>query len=241
MRSTEKLVAVLIVALAAWAVLMTLATGFRGSQSNRILLVQLGTDAAALNRAVQANSSSDREGVAYNVQMVVRNTYMDFVFIPLYWLAFVGLAFLAGKLGQRVLALCAAASITVAAIADVLENQAILIAMNVKSFTDAVAVDVSEFSQAKWAFFFLAAVLLGLAIALNRRTSSMRRATGAIFVAAGFFGILGISRYLVSLDFAIVMINLGVLLVAVALLLTLWKFYRSIRSLGHLEHAHRHA
>ncbi len=82
MRSTEKLVAVLIVALAGWAVLMTVTTGFRGSQSNRILLVQLGTDAASLNRAVEANGSSDREGIAHNVQMVVRNTYMDFCLHP---------------------------------------------------------------------------------------------------------------------------------------------------------------
>jgi hypothetical protein len=241
MRSTEKLVAVLIVALAAWAALMMFATGFQGSQSNRILLVQLGTDATALNRAVEANGFTDREGIAHNIQMVVRNTYLDFVFIVLYWLAFVGLAYLAGKLGQRALALCAAASITVAAIADVLENQAILVAMNVKSFTDAVAVDISEFSQSKWAFFFMGAVLLGLSMALNRRTSSMRRATGGVFIAAGFFGILGIARYLVSLGFAIMMINLGLLLTAVALLLTLWKFYQSIQSLGHLEHAHRHA
>lgn len=241
MRSTEKLVAVLIVALAAWAVLMALTTSFQGGQSNRILLVELGSDAATLNQAVQGNGKSDRDAVAHNIQMVVRNTYMDFFFVLFYWSAFVGLAYLAGKFGQRALALCAAVSITAAAIADALENQAILVAMNVRSFTDAVAVDISEFSQAKWVFFFLASVLLGLSMAMNRRTSFMRRATGGIFVAAGFVGLLGIARYLVSLGFAIMMINLGLLLVALALLLTLWKFYQSIRSLGHLEHAHRHA
>ncbi len=179
--------------------------------------------------------------MAHNIQMVVRNTYMDFCFILLYWFTFVGLTYLAGKLGQRILALSAAISISVAAVADLLENHAILVAMSVKSFTDAVAVDISEYSQAKWAFFFLAAVLLGLSIALNHRTSAMRRATGGIFIAAGFFGILGISRYLVSLNFAMVMINLAVLLVAVALLLMLWKLFQSIRSLSNVEHGHRRA
>jgi hypothetical protein len=240
MRSTEKLVAILILALAAWAALMAIATGFQGSQSNRILLVELGTDAASLNQAVQANGKNDRDGIAHNIQMVVRNTYMDYLFILLYWLAFVGLSYLASRLGQRALALCAALCITVAAIADLLENQAILVAMGVKTFTDAVAVDISEFSQFKWVFFFLAAVLLGLSMALNHRTSTIRRATGGAFIAAGVLGILGIARYLVSLGFAIVMINLSLLLVAVALLLTLWKLYQSIKSLGHLEHSHRH-
>ncbi len=53
MRSTEKFVAILVLALVAWAVLMALATSFQGSQSNRILLVELGTDAVSLNQAVQ--------------------------------------------------------------------------------------------------------------------------------------------------------------------------------------------
>lgn len=241
MRSTEKVVAILIVALAAWAVLMTVATSFQGSQSNRILLVELGGDAASLKLAVQASEMKDVAGIAHNIQMVVRNTYMDFVFIVLYWAAFVGLSYLAGMLGQRILAMCAALCISFAALADLLENHAILIAMGVTNFTDAVAVDISEYSQSKWIFFFLAAALLGLSMALNRHTSAMRRATGAVFIAAGFFGVLGIARYRVSVDFAIVMVNLAMLLIAVALLLTLWKLYQSLRSLSHLEHAHRHA
>lgn len=241
MRTTEKLVAILILGLAAWAVLMTLATNFRGSQSNRILLVELGSDAASLDQAVQANGQTDRDGVAHNIRMVVRNTYMDFVFIVLYWLTFVFLTYLAGVLGQRALAMCATLCISFAAIADVLENQSILVAMGVTNFTDAVAVDISEYSQFKWAFFFLATVLLGLAIALNRHTSTIRRATGGIFIASGVIGILGIVRYRVSLDFAIVMINIAVALFAAALLLTLWKLYQSLKELGHREdtrHAH---
>ena len=244
MRTIEKTVAILIVALAAWAILMSLATSFRGSQSNRILLVELGSDAASLNLAVQADGSSDRDGVAHNIRMMVRNTYLDFVFILLYWLTFVSLAGLAGLLGQRILAVFAALAISFAAIADLLENHAILVAMGVGDFTDPVAVDISECSQAKWAFFFLASVLLGLAFALNRRSSTMRRATGGIFVAGGAFGILGIARYGVELEFAIIMINIGLALVAVALLLSLWKLVQSLKALGQHEdahHVHAHA
>ena len=244
MRSTEKLVAILILALAAWAILMSLATSFQGSQSNRILLVELGSDAASLNLAVQAGGRAGTEGIRHNIRMVVRNTYMDFVFIVLYWLTFVGLSYLAGLLGQRVLAMCATLCISFAAIADVLENHAILIAMGVSPFTDPVAVDISEYSQFKWACFFVATVLLGLAIALNSRTSRMRRVAGGIFIAGGVFGILGITRYRVSLDFAMVMINIGILLLAVGLLLTLWKLFQSLRELnhnGHTHHTHAHA
>jgi hypothetical protein len=244
MRSTEKLVAILILMLAAWAILMSLATSFQGSQSNRILLVELGSDAASLNLAVQAGGKTDTEGIGHNIRIVVRNTYMDFVFIVLYWLTFVGLSYLAALLGQRVLAICATLCISFAALADVLENHAILIAMGVSPFTDPVAVDISEYSQFKWACFFLATVLLGLAIALNSHTSRMRRVAGGIFVASGVFGILGIARYRVSLDFAMVMINIGILLLAVALLLTVWKLFQSLKELnhnGHTHHAHVHA
>ncbi|HZD30555.1 MAG TPA: hypothetical protein VE779_02740 [Candidatus Angelobacter sp.] len=244
MRKTEKIVAILIVVLATWSALMMAVTSFQGSQSNRILLVELGSDATTLARAVQANGTNDHNGVAHNIQMVVRNTYLDFVFILLYWSTVVGLCYLAAKFGQRVLAVCAAVSITAAAIADLLENDSILVAMHVKDFTDAVAVDIWEYAQAKWMFFFLAVLLLGLAIALNLRTSNERRITGYIFVASGVFGLMGIVRNSVSLGFAFMMINLAVGLFAIALLLTLWKFYHSLKELGELEHsprAHAHA
>jgi hypothetical protein len=103
--------------------------------------------------------------------------------------------------------------------------------MRVKAFTDPVAVDISEFSQWKWAFFFLASLFLGLAIAVNHRVSILRRTSGGIFIAAGLVGILGISRYRVSLDFAMWLMNLGLLLFVAALLLTLWKLYLSINEL----------
>ena len=229
MRATEKIVAIMIVALSVWALLMQVSTSFQGNGSDRILRVELGSDAASLSQAVAGNP-------AHNRHMVVRNTYMDFVFILLYWLTVLSLAFLAGRMGRRFLAACAGLCISVAAISDLFENGAILAAMRVNPFTDPVAVDISEFSQWKWAFFFLASLFLGLAIAMNHRVSVMRRTSGGIFIAAGLVGILGISRYRVSLDFAMWLINLGMLLFAAALLLTLWKLYLSIKELNHVEH-----
>ena len=237
MRTTEKVVAIFVIALSFWAILMMVATSFQGSHSNRILLVELGADAASLNEAVQAAGKGDREGIAHNIQMVIRNTYMDLVFILLYWLTFVSLAYLAGILGQRLLAVCSAVCISFAAVADLLENHSILVAMHVKTFTDAVAVDISEYSQVKWLFFFLAALLLGLAAALNRRTSDLRRITGGVFIAAGLCGLLGVSRSRVSFDFAAALINVGIFLVSAALLLTVWKIYQSLKELNQLEHA----
>jgi hypothetical protein len=189
MRVTEKAVAIIILALSAWAIIMWATTSFQGHEVNRILRVELGGDAADLNQAV---AGGDNSGVARNIQMVVRNTYLDYVFIFLYWLTFVSLAVLAGRLGKRFLAACAAILITGAAIGDLLENAAILTAMQVQPFTDAVAVDISLFSEWKWAFFFLAALLLGLAIALNHHISNIRRLSGGLFLASGAFGLLGI-------------------------------------------------
>src|SRR5271167_1535064 len=134
-RVAEKAVAVIILTLSAWAILMGIATRFQGNEFNRILRIELGSDAAELNQAVAGN---DSEGVAHNVGMVVRNTYMDYVFILLYWSTFVSLAVLAGRMGKPLLAICAGLLITGAALSDLMENGTILTAMRVKTFTDAV-------------------------------------------------------------------------------------------------------
>jgi hypothetical protein len=239
MRVNEKGAAILILALSAWAILMWAATSFQGNEANRILRVELGSDSAQLNQAV---AGPGNDGIAHNIQMVVRNTYMDYVFILLYWLTFVSLAMLAGRMGKRVLGACAALLISGAAVNDVLENGAILTAMQVKPFTDAVAVDISEFSQWKWVFFFLASILLGLAIALNHHISHVRRWSGGLFIASGVAGLLGIMRYRVSLEYSLWMIDLALLLIAAALLLTLWKIYQSLKELDRIEHeGHVHA
>jgi hypothetical protein len=240
MRMTEKAVAILILALSAWAILMWAATSFQGNGANRILRVELGSDSAQLNQAVAAN---EIDGIAHNVQMVVRNTYMDYVFILLYWTTFLSLAVLAGRMGQRILSACSALLISGAAVGDLLENGAILTAMRVKPFTDAVAVDISEFSQWKWVFFFLASILLGLAIALNHHVSQVRRFSGGLFMASGVVGLMGVMRNRVSLEYSLWMIDLALLLVAAALLLTLWKIYHSLKELDRIEqgvrvHAH---
>jgi len=98
---------------------MWAATNFQGHEMDRILRVELGSDSAQLNQAV---AGPDNDGIAHNIQMVVRNTYMDYLFILLYWLTIVSLAVLAGRMGKRVLAACAALLITGAALSDVLEN-----------------------------------------------------------------------------------------------------------------------
>lgn len=242
MRVTEKAVAVIILALITWNVIMSAATNFVGNESSRILRVELGEDAASLNQAVAANGRNDRDGIAHNVQMVIRNTYMDYVFILLYWMTFTALAVLAARLGKRFLAACATILISFAALCDLLENRAILSAMHVRPFTDQVAVDISEYSQVKWAFFYMALLLLGLAIALNQRVSTLRRVTGGLFIAAAVFGVLGIARYRVSLDFTIWMFRFGMLFIAAALLLTLWKIYLSLKELNQLQELkHVHA
>ena len=240
MRTTEKTAGILIVALMIWAVAMIAATNlqFQGSQSNRIMIVELGSDAATLRQAVQTDDKRDLTGLVRNTELVIRNTQLDFSLILLYWLTFLSLSYLAGRLGKPFFAACSAIFITGAALADVLENRAILSAMHIPKFTDQLAVDISELSEWKWAFFFLACLLLGLAIVLNHRVSSMRRMTGGIFIAAAVFGILGLSRHRVSLEFTIWMIGFANLLVTVALLMSLWKFYQSLKELNQIHEAH---
>jgi len=232
MRVMERIAAVLIVSLSVWVLVMWAGTRFEGEEPNRIMRVELGSDAASLNRAVRA---ADENGIAHNIEMVVRNTDLDFVLIVLYWLTFLSLAALAWRLGQRFLAGCSALFITAAAVSDLFENGAILTAMGVKPFSDATAVVISEFSLWKWTCFFLGTLLLGLAIMVNHRVSTMRRVSGAIFVASGLIGILGILRSRVSLDFAIETIDVGLLLVSAALLLSLWKILISLRALNQLR------
>ena len=237
MRTIEKTTGILILALILWGIVMIAATNlqFQGSQSNRILLVELGSDAASLDQAVQANGKNDASGIARNVELVILNTRLDFVFIFLYLLTFLSLDYLAGLLGKRFLSVCSAICICAAALCDVEENLAILSAMQVHPFTDQLAVDITMFSEWKWAFFFLAALFLGLAIALNHHISPLRRASGGIFIAAAAFGILGISRHRVSLDFTIWMIGIADLFIIAALLLTLWKIYQSLKELNHFH------
>ena len=238
MRVTEKAVAILILAVSAWAILMWAATSFQGHDINRILRVELGSDKAQLDQAV---AGPDNDGIAHNIEMVVRNTYMDYVFIVLYWATFLSLTVLAARMGNRILSACAALLISAAVLNDLLENGAILTAMKVKPFTDPVAVEISEYSQWKWVFFFLAAILLGLAIALNHHVSHVRRWSGGVFIASGAIGLLGIMRYRVSLEYSLGMIDLAILLFAAALLLTLWKIYRSLKEHHHGERVHAHA
>ena len=76
---------------------------------------------------------------------------------------------------------------------------------------------------------------VGLAFqAFDGSSAWRRRLCGAVFIASGVFGILGISRYRVSLDFAMTMIGISSLLFSVALLLTLWKLYQSLKALNYL-------
>ena len=240
MRTTEKTASLLILALIVWAVVMIATTNiqFQGSQSNRIMIVELGSDAATLRQAVQPDDKKDLVGLERNTELVIRNTHLDFLLILLYWLTFLSLSYLAGRLGKPFFAACSAIFISGAALADVLENRAILSAMHISPFTDQLSVDISEFSEWKWAFFFLACLFLGLAIALNHRVSPMRRMTGGVFIAAAVFGILGLSRHRVSLEFTIWMIGFANLLVAAALLMSLWKFYQSLKELNQIHEAH---
>ncbi len=240
MRLIERITAILIVTSWIWLGLMWVTTSFQGEEPDRILRVEIGSDATSLNRAVRG---PDRDAVAHNIQMVVRNTYLDFFFILLYWLTFLSLSALAWRMGKHVLATFAALLVTAAAICDLFENGAILTAMRVRSFSDAVAVDISEFSQWKWSALFLAALLLGIAIAVNDRVSLMRRISGGLFIASGVVGLFGITRYRVSVDVAIWGIDVGLILLSAALLLSLWKIVLSLRELGHrsqVRHSHHH-
>ncbi len=240
MRTTEKIAGILILALMVWAIVMIAATNlqFQGSQSNRVILAELGSDASSLNLAVQANGNGDSGGIARNRDLLTLNTRLDFMFIFLYWLTFLSLAYLAGRLGKPFFASCSAICISGAAVADVLENGAILSTLRVHPFTDQLAVDIAEFSEWKWAFFFLACLFLGLAIALNHHTSQMRRISGVVFIAASAFGIFGLARHRISLDFTISMFGIANLLVTVALLMSLWKIYQSLKELNHIHEAH---
>ena len=194
---------------------------------------------ASLRQAVQADDEGrQRTALPKTLRLVIRSTHLDFVFILLYWLTFLSLAYLAGILGKRFFAACCAIFISCAVLADMLENQRHPVGHAGSSIYGRSWQWISPSSpsgngrSSSWRVLFL-----GLAIALNHRIVAIRRISGGVFIAAGLCGILGLSRHRVSLDFPIWMITFGIFLVSAALLLSLWKFYQSLKELNQLDQA----
>jgi len=96
----------------------------------------------------------------WNIAVARTNTYMDFLFIALYWSVFV---LLAREYGGK-LTFWINMAVTVAALFDLRENLAILKSLReITPQTDPSSIPL-HFSQVKWAAFALALLLLGLSV-----------------------------------------------------------------------------
>ncbi len=129
--------------------------------------LELAESPAGLKARIDQGSPGQYE--TWNVAIARVNTWMDFLFIGLYWAVFVLFAVEGGgRLGRSLIGV-----ISVAAILDGIENVRLLQALRAIGDGAAFSFTPRGFSLAKWVFFAVAAVLL--ARLLTRTPGRWRR------------------------------------------------------------------
>ena len=154
------------------------------------------------------------EGHDHNVSLVRANTYMDFLFIVLYWAIFVTFAQIENGWSAKL----ASVLITLSALADVWENVRIL--SGLRALSSATAVDFTVprgVSVIKWALLGLVFLLLALAV-------WARKGRGYIWVAAALAttGVLLMTG--LAYPAAMTVAGYGLVLVFVLLVARLWPY-----------------
>jgi hypothetical protein len=173
--------------------------------------LELAASPAAFKARIDQGSPGQYE--TWNVAIARVNTSMDFLLIGLYWAVFVLFAVEGGgRLSRALIGI-----ISTTAIFDVLENVRLLQALRAIGSATAFSVTPRGFSLAKWIFFAVAAVLLGVLLARGhgrgRRTLALLLITAAAVTVAGLFWL--------PLLIASSLLLLGFLLIAIVLYLPL--------------------
>jgi hypothetical protein len=101
---------------------------------------------------------------AHNIQVVTDNTWIDFLYIPLYWSVFV----LFSRTFQGRLTVWITLSISIAAIFDLVENVLLLCAMANVKYNVATFLVPGPVSHIKWSSLAVASLLLGLELVTRR-------------------------------------------------------------------------
>ena len=128
------------------------------------------------------------EGHTLNVSLVGANTYMDFVFIVLYWIVFVMLAQIEGGWPAKLASLL----ISLSALADVLENLRILKGLRALGSSAPLEIQVPRgISLVKWSLLGLVFLLLALAVWM--RKGRWYKLLAAAFLVAGVLTLVGLA------------------------------------------------
>ncbi len=174
--------------------------------------LELAASPADFKARIEQGSPGQYE--TWNVAIARVNTCMDFLFIGLYWAVFVLFAVEGGgRLSRTLIGI-----ISATAILDVLENVRLLQALRAIGNAAAFSSTPRGFSLAKWIFFAVATVLLGVLLA--RGQGRWRGTLALLLIAAAAVTIAGL--FWVPLLIASSVLLLGFLLMAIVLYLPLY-------------------
>jgi hypothetical protein len=196
----EKAAIVLIVLTSLWATVMqcTSVSYIVKGGEKPILQAELARSAEDLEAAV--NNSATPSQRRDNINMVIRNTHLDYVFIALYWMTFLAISGVVARVSSRSVGIFTAALITVAAVFDLIENRALLKALHaglpLPRFNDDMAAQaISNPSLVKWFFIFGTLLVVGTALLFGSKSPLVLRAAGVLFLAGGLLGFTGAGKY----------------------------------------------
>jgi Patatin-like phospholipase len=165
-------------------------------------------DCDSVGKDCQSYDPSNLDAIAppnrlWNIEVAKVNTYMDFLFIALYWSVFVLLA----RIGGGRLSLIVGGAISAAALFDIGENVLLLRALQaITKHADPLTVP-GLVSRIKWCLFAASLVLLAIAVAKTMQMSlppmSVFMVLSALLTVAGVFYIPLLTVALLALALAL--------------------------------------
>lgn len=170
--------------------------------------LELATKAEQFKEILDQGSSDKNE--PWNIEIARVNTWMDFLFIALYWSVFFLFALYCGGLVSHFVTV----SISVAAICDIVEN--IFIFHTLRSFSSHAMLELLPgiVSRVKWSTFAIALVLL--AIVLAKRESKALKGIAALMFVSAAVTISGV--------FVVSLLSLALVLLFAALLIAVLRY-----------------
>jgi Patatin-like phospholipase len=145
-----------------------------------LVALELASSARAFQQVIDQGDES------HNIKVVQLNTYLDFVFIALYWSLFLVFASLEKPISKLVIVL-----ISAAAIADLGENQRLLACLGELSRTKSISgLSPAAFGYTKWLLF--AAALMALAPYTRRVGDQYSRGLAIALTLSGILTVTGL-------------------------------------------------
>lgn len=184
------------------------------SVTNPLAELELSRDPAAFRTIISQTEAPKSAQVPYsrwNIEVIRVNTFMDFLFIALYWSTFV----LLGSLCQSWLSRIVIATISITALFDVAENVRLFQALHALRLNQTPTQLPGTVSAVKWAFLGVSAVSLAIALLKEKRPSQI--AIAVFLMASGVVTWIGIAH--------VPLLEISMLLLGLALLIAILRFF----------------